>query len=66
MNAEKQKQLKALAEMLKRYDAQQDVLRNMEQDFSKACREFEKISGHRGLSMQSMRRTLAFEGMLNV
>lgn len=66
MIAEKHEQLRAMADMIKRYDAQQDALRTMEQEISKACREFEKVSGHRGLSMHSIRRTLVHEGMINV
>ncbi len=65
MSIEEQQKLKAMAEMIKRYDAQQQVLRTMEQDITKACRAYEKVSGHRGLSIHSMRRELNAKGMLN-
>lgn len=65
MSVEEQQKLKAMAELIKRHDAQKQVLRTLEREINVACRELEKVSGHRGLSIDSMRRTLIAQGLIN-
>ena len=65
MNIEERQVLNQLARMIERYDAQEEVLRTMQHQISEACREYEKISGCRGLSIDSIRLTLAVKGIVN-
>jgi hypothetical protein len=66
MSIDEQQKLKDMADLIKRYDAQREALRTMERQISEACRDYEKVSRHRGLSIDSMRRTLVYNGLLSV